>query len=153
MSRAFQLLFEIYNPYFHLYEAGVEVRKVNKEINHGNWIERHELWDPGCKDDMVTVQSAYSPDGAYIGDIKTVKMLTKKGITQFGSISGKVCNIGFNPDENKWYGWSHRAIYGFGIGSKVKKGDCGYNSNKGAWTAKTLGDAKQMAINFAKDVS
>lgn len=39
--------------------------------------------------------------------------------------------LGFNSKEQKWFGWSHRAIYGFTIGSKVKKGDCAYSpSNK-----------------------
>ena len=36
------------------------------------------------------------------------------------------CCIGFSEKEQKWYGWSHRAIHGFGIGSTVKKGDCAY---------------------------
>jgi len=127
--------------------------------------------------------------------------------------------VGFSPKENKWYGWSHRAIYGFQIGSTCKKGDCHYRAaniedeieaailfwsdngrfdvkakhlpdtqvitvswlndvteaNKklvgnviaggnvdchyeipfghGEWTAKTLEDAKQMAIDFNKGVS
>lgn len=40
-------------------------------------------------------------------------------------------SLGYSPTDEKWYGWSHRAIYGFGIGSKVCLGDCGYNpSNK-----------------------
>lgn len=34
----------------------------------------------------------------------------------------KVCNIGWSPSQQKWYGWSHRAIYGFTIDSKVKEG-------------------------------
>ncbi len=116
--------------------------------------------------------------------------------------------------EQKWYGWSHRAIYGFGIGSTCKKGDCHYQAfdkndflddsvrfwddenhlktaavfigngvqvswkydnkvknkklrgtvggnfmefpdkwGRGAWTAKTMEDAKQMAIDFADGVS
>ena len=133
-------------------------------------------------------------------------------------------SLGFNPIEKKWYGWSHRAIFGFGIGSTCKKGDCGYrpmnkqdfiescvrfwnNENHlnvrgkesrqqeyvdgpkelgilveweydntipnkklrgttrnsfqpypkqwgiGEWEAKTLDDAKQMAIDFANGVS
>lgn len=37
-----------------------------------------------------------------------------------------VACIGFSETEQKWYGWSHRAIFGFGIGSEVKKGDCAY---------------------------
>ena len=35
-------------------------------------------------------------------------------------------SLGFSEKEQKWYGWSHRAIYGFGIGSKTTKGDCSY---------------------------
>ena len=31
--------------------------------------------------------------------------------------------LGFSEKEQKWYGWSHRAIHGFGIGDTVKKGD------------------------------
>ena len=33
---------------------------------------------------------------------------------------------GFSPKDGKWYGWSHRAIFGFEIGSTCKKGDCHY---------------------------
>lgn len=32
--------------------------------------------------------------------------------------------VGFSPLHNKWFGWSHRACYGFTIGSKCEKGDC-----------------------------
>lgn len=43
----------------------------------------------------------------------------------------KVCSIGWSPEKKKWFGWSHRAIYGFTIGSKVKKGSCAFiPSNK-----------------------
>lgn len=128
------------------------------------------------------------------------------------------CSIGFCERENKWYGWSHRAIYGFTVGSKVEKGHCAYvpknpkdmledmirfwvedgtilkqaigvpdpdnqrkglgvllkyeskaksgrnlvHTNwepylnpwgKGEWTAKTMEDAKQIAIAFAESVS
>lgn len=65
--------------------------------------------------------------------------------------SHNVESIGFSEKEQKWYGWSHRAIYGFGIGSKMKKGYAGYKGKE--WTAKTLDDAKQMAIDFANDVA
>ena len=165
-------------------------------------------------------------DGAYFTreglENDTFKFLLKKGITEElqNGRNKKECtvNLGFNPVENKWYGWSHRAIYGFGVGSKCKKGDCHYHpanrqdfiddcvlfwndenhnkttgkecvvdgklgvkveweySNKvknkkirntiggtfrmypdefgrGEWDAKTLTDAKQMAIDFASNVS
>jgi len=161
-------------------------------------------------------------DGSYltrVGMEDNLLFLLNTGITEQiqNKGGGKVCNIGFNPNENKWYGWSHRAIYGFGIGSKIKKGDCGFNPaskkdfikseiafwvdndycvngsmqyketsdgvlisyvynddvpnidirgtkhelfsefphefGKGEWQAKTIEDAKQMAIDFAESVS
>lgn len=162
-------------------------------------------------------------DGSYItrvGMEESLKFLFDRGITeqiQDGHEIAKTACIGFNPVTQEWYGWSHRAIFGFGIGSKVKQGDCGFepstkeefiereisfwgdceyavngavdyteNDNgilityvyndevpneklrgtlyehfseypkkwgKGEWEAKTLEDAKQMAIDFAKSVS
>ena len=37
--------------------------------------------------------------------------------------------VGFSPKNNKWYGWSHRAIFGFEVGSECKKGDCAYTAS------------------------
>ena len=83
--------------------------------------------------------------------------------------SGRVACIGFAPAQNKWYGWSHRAMYGFGIGDEVHEGDL---TNMSGFTdeylsehpeedlslpvgfvAKNLNDAKRMAIAFADAVS
>lgn len=50
-----------------------------------------------------------------------IKLLLKRGITE-----NVTNNMGYNPDEKKWYGWSHRAMYGFTIGSTCSKGDCHY---------------------------
>ena len=56
--------------------------------------------------------------------------------------SHSVHSIGFSEKEQKWYGWSHRAIKSFCIGSAYK--------NK---TASTIAQAKQFAIAFANDAS
>lgn len=76
-------------------------------------------------------------DGAFIAIVGMEEIFTTlydNGITeqiQDGYGEPTVCCIGFNPKEQKWYGWSHRAMFGFGIGSKCSKGDCGYKpSNK-----------------------
>lgn len=122
--------------------------------------------------------------------------------------------VGFSPLHNKWFGWSHRACYGFTIGSTCKKGDCHYRPadiedaadstlrfwddayheytaaevidantievswkyndkvpneslrgkfcaqthkfgdfGRGEWVVETMGDAKQMAIDFSRGVS
>jgi hypothetical protein len=75
----------------------------------------------------------------------------KHGIKKETIPGNTVPSIGFSEKEQKWYGWSHRAIYGFGVGSKVKKGHAGYKGKE--WTAKTLTDAKRMATDFAEAVS
>jgi hypothetical protein len=83
---------------------------------------------------------------------------------------GTAC-IAFSPKNQKWYGWSHRAIYGFKIGDVVEQGDLtttsGYTeefekSNPEiafkhvlpvGFKAETLEDARKLAIAFAESVS
>lgn len=73
------------------------------------------------------------------------KFLKKHGIKEIS------CGLGYSETENKWYGWSHRGIYGFEIGSHVKKGDCAYKGKE--WTAKTAEDARKMAEDYRDGVS
>ena len=116
--------------------------------------------------------AAYSyRDGGYIGDLEEAYCLYQIGLkdVQKSKPDHKVCSIGFKPLEQKWYGWSHRARYGFGVGDVVKAGDC---TNSSGWTedylkehpeeakslpigfeARNLTDAKRMAIAFAESVS
>jgi len=125
---------------------------------------------PLTGDDMW--HAVYSDvDGGYVGTPEDAYRLFQQGIicAQKAQPQHKVCSIGFNQAEQKWYGWSHRARYGFGIGDVVKDGDCCASSG---WTedylkahpeervyldvgfeAKTLDDAKKMAIAFAESVS
>lgn len=117
------------------YKAGYEVVK-----------EHHSDFD-------VTIMSAYTPDGVYIGDPAMARMLiVQRGIRpELASSDHRVCSIGYCAKDGKWYGWSHRAICGFGIGSRLKKGDCGYDPSLGA--AKTIAEARMLAIRFAAAVS
>lgn len=117
-----------------------------------------------------THEVAYTPSGDYIGSVDRASTLCKgRGIApEKVSPDHNVCSIGFSEREQKWYGWSHRAWYGFGIGDVVKEGDCCASSG---WTedylkehpeadlslpvgfeAKTLEDAKRMAVAFAESV-
>lgn len=135
------------------YRAGYEVR-----------TERYT--DP----EEFLMKSAYTPSGDYIGNPKMAYRLCKvRGIRpEKSDPRANVCSIGFCGKEQKWYGWSHRAIYGFGIGDTVKEGDCCASSG---WTedylkehpekdrslpvgfvARTLEDCKLMAIAFADSV-
>lgn len=71
------------------------------------------------EDDSYITRVGMEDDG-------TLKFLKDHGVGRLQSNHGQVACMGFSSKEQKWYGWSHRAIYGFGIGSEVKKGDCAY---------------------------
>ena len=53
--------------------------------------------------------------------------------------------------DGKWYGWSHRAVYGFSVGEKVKEGDVIYSGKE--YTIKTDDEAHEAAKKFASEVS
>ena len=61
-----------------------------------------------------------SLNGLYLSANKNlIKYFKDHGITHFETTyeDSIVANIGWSEPEQKWYGWSHRAIYSFGIGS------------------------------------
>ncbi len=140
------------------YKAGYEVR-----------TELHEGKDYGCDD--FEVRNAYTADGDYIGNAKDAFHLCRtRGIKpERRETKSTVCSIGFSPADGKWYGWSHRAICGFKVGDVVKEGDC--TAEEGlieeylvdhpeerralpvGFTAKTMDDARKMAVAFAASVS
>lgn len=91
--------------------------------------------------------AAYTPDGHYIGAEDWAQELERRGIAPtVRTDEDRVCSIGWCEREKKWYGWSHRAIYGFGIGSTVEKGDCAY-------TASTVDELMEDYVAFFADVS
>lgn len=214
---------------------GADCIDILKVVNLGPFDIYTELVNFQCSDAVahqVEMQVAYTKEGYYVGDKQQAEFLIRKGITSQVQPrgDGTTCVVGFCPDELKWYGWSHRAIYGFGIGSAVRQGDCAFSPScpeeveqamlefwdlvdpyawrecenetvvcknrlfrsvqtrqdgvlgwlvaydtifigadrhsvntyfspypkvwgRGAWTAKTIEDAKQMAIDFAEGVS
>lgn len=80
-------------------------------------------------------------------------------VPQKSHSSHSAYSIGFSKKTKKWYGWSHRAICGFGIGDKLFDERMPGATDKtpfvkhGKVTIKTLKQAKQAAINFASSVS
>lgn len=142
--------------------------KAGYQIRYGRWrTEPEEPW--------TVMHHAYTPSGDWIGEPRLAyRLCVLQGIAPevspaFPNDGDRICSIGFSEREQKWYGWSHRAIYGFSIGDVVKKGDC---TSMSGWTdewleehpeqdvslpvgftAGTLEDAKKMAIAFAESVS
>jgi len=125
------------------YKAGYEVRT--------------ETWDFGSQ--PVELRSAYTPSGDYIGNPKVARYLcAKRGIKpEKASPDDNVCSIGFCEKEQKWYGWSHRAICGFGIGDRVFEEDYGDEhtlfTQHGSTVIETLDQAKEAAARFAAYVA
>lgn len=122
---------------------GFTVEVLNSQ-ELGPFILQTECISDNKRDDGKTkLVVAYTKDGNYIGSEENARWLLKYNITEHVQphSDGKTCSIGFNPVEQKWYGWSHRAIYGFGIGSTVEKGDCAYSPVDKK-------DLEEWAINF-----
>ena len=147
------------------YKVGYEIR-----------TESRSLGDDGGE---VIIKSAWTvPEEHYIGSSRQAhRLIVQRGIKpepleptcpEANNGRGRTCSIGFCEREQKWYGWSHRAICGFGLDDVVKEGSCCASSG---WTdeylvghpeedlslpvgfrAKTLEDCKRMAIAFADSV-
>lgn len=64
-----------------------------------------------------------------------------------------VCSIGFSPSKSKWYGWSHRAVYGFGVGDPDYSEDLEATPKKDRPKIKSLAHAKEAAKRFARSVA
>jgi hypothetical protein len=75
----------------------------------------------------------------HVGLEDSVKFLAEHEITE-----ELTHGVGFSPKENKWYGWSHRAIFGFTIGSECNKGYIHY-------TPSNMEEAEEDAIRFWAD--
>lgn len=103
------------------------------------------------------MRSAYIIDtDVYIGTEEVARRLAAMNIRP-EPVPGKgVAVVGYSEVENKWYGWSHRAIQGFGLGDVVEDDSMTTNAALGVtkgFTVRTLDDAKKVALAFADSVS
>ena len=86
------------------------------------------------------------------------EMIFKHKLTDLQSISGALSGtygnsvgIGFNVEEQKWYGFTHRGYGSYGIGYVAEKGTIVTMSNipngvPVGFMCKTLEDCKRLAI-------
>jgi len=118
-------------------------------------VKNVELSMPSACKEPVSVKYAYTPKGDWIGDEKTAKFICDKKeiVPEKKTPSSTICTIGYSEKDKKWYGWSHRAIYGFKPGDVVKKGSSIDKYLPIGFKAKDEKDAKKMAVAFADSVS
>lgn len=130
----------------------INVETLSAETKNG-MSYRKEIWSMEGNP-PTPMRAVYNADGVYVGDEETANFLAEKGILpEPRTPESNVCSIGFSHKDQKWYGWSHRAIHGFSVGDVVEDGDCAAESLPVGFRATTLDDAKMMAEAFADCVS
>ena len=146
--------------------------RITKEISYV-YCGKLRHWDSleDIKQNCVEMTSYYSNvDNGYVGDeiwYNRLVLQQKLILIQKLKPEHQACSIGYSPIENKWYGWSHRGFYGFGIGDTVKEGDLVAIDYKDSYyiqhpeedlrlpvgfKALTVNDAKRMAMAYAQAV-
>ena len=145
--------------------CGAQWLVAERETVH---VHRWKKWGYEIRTEIIVtcgipldMRSAYTPSGDYIGNPRDAAFLCKrKGIApEKASPSHNVCSVGYCLEEEKWYGWSHRAIVGFAIGNKLFEETFPGATDKtpflehGRKTIKTMDEARQAASNFARSVS
>jgi hypothetical protein len=156
------------NYTFNKRSSGIQKVVINQKRYKAGYIVKNEAWK--LFNDNITppcfIKAAYNLRGEYIGDPKRARFLmVKMGIKPTKADKKHcVCSIGYCKKQRKWYGWSHRAMVGFGIGDKLfeenyrehapeEKRDLIPFNKHGTVIIRTLKQAKQSAINFAASVS
>ena len=143
--------------------------------NDGHTLLASASWDNSADDPLNSTMLMYvhRPDElrvtdengrmVCVGSVRDVYQLLKRGVRPMTH------SLGFSKREQRWYGWSHRAIASFGIGDIVDSPDhCCANSGwideyliehpeedlrlPVGFEAKTLDDARRMAEAFAECV-
>ena len=148
------------------------ITKITSYMPFSPNIVRHWTQEEMEKECVKHTYYISNVDGGYIGSEDEYKLLVEEWhimLIQKALPSDNTCSIGYDPSTNKWYGWSHRALWGFTIGDVVKEGDLTATSGlveeyriqhpEEDWSlpvgyiAKDLNGAKRMAIAYAKAVS
>ena len=149
-----------------IYEDCVKIEKIRK-YKAGYILQKETIG----RENPIILNVAYNYNGDYIGNSKGAFRLCKKyGIKpEKANSTHSTCSIGFCEKDQKWFGWSHRALDGFGIGHITKEGNCECSSGwideylkkhpeadkrmPVGFKVKNLEDAKKCAIAFAESVS
>lgn len=139
------------------------VKEIKFQRRYPGYLYRREVVDDsefGGDGDLEMVNCYSADSGHWIGDAKMARFLCiKRGLVNVQKANPKhcVCSIGFNKSEQKWYGWSHRAICGFGVGDMIFEENYGDDTTifteHGIKPVKNMVDAKVAAVNFAAYVS
>lgn len=127
-------------------------------VEDGKYYYLHRETKEVVSADEIFFKADYKSNHlAYIGTKEMYEKFTKEiGITKFdlSHYSHNTVSIGFSEENQKWYGWSHRAVHGFEIGFIVTENATTINDRIDVgYEVKTLNGAKHLAEIFAESVS
>ena len=108
-------------------------------------------------DSTATMAGAFAPDGGYIGTPAVARRLVGElGIAPVSDPPGETCCIGFCEREQRWYGWSHRAMTAYGVGDTLFADDILHQDYPDRYpagtTLATLDACRRAAADFAESV-
>ena len=130
----------------------VEERKFYNVYDE-KWLTH---WEDKPSDDTMDITVARNKNGDYIGNIEMARILCDRhGIEPECREPGVACAFGWSEDKERFFGWSHRAIVGFGVGNKVFDADCDEKLpfiERGKVDIKCKDDARIAAMNFAEHI-
>jgi len=135
-----------------------KVLRIRKYHNWGYEV-RDEIWNHDSLEPILMKNMAYNLEGDWIGSSEfAYRLYHKTGVyPEKADPKHCVCTIGFSKRLRKWFGWSHRAMCGFGIGDKIFEEKYGNDKTPfikhGSTTIIDFSQAKTAAIQFARSVS
>lgn len=130
------------------------------------WLETHTWHDPiPCK--LEGRQVYRTPKGNKVAQKGEGRRNRRPGLIQFivkhgieprlRTKTSTICSIGFSSTEQKWYGWSHRAMVGFGKGDRIFEDRYGTDKTPfkkhGRKAIRNMAHARVAACRFADSVS
>jgi len=138
-----------------------DVEKIKENI-----LESHDLydvweetwyWGDNNEPQSSVMIMARNKGGDWIGDKQMAERLAEYDIAaELADEDHDICCIGWSEREQRYFGWSHRAIAGFGIGDMIFEEGLGDDDTPfikhGSKRIETKADARQSAINFAEYV-
>jgi hypothetical protein len=133
-----------------------QLKRLKEHDLYDLWEEEYEGAPRDCPPIKMVV--ARNKCGEYIGDKETARLLCEKyAIAPEAREEGGTCIIGWSEATQKYYGWSHRALFGFKIGDKIYEDGFGDDDTRfdqhGTKAIETKEDARRSALNFAESYS
>ena len=124
-------------------------KKLNKKTNRMKFSRKTRF----LKTDIHPKDRHFKNLPRYANKKPKVRFQDWLGLQSDSDFSRKGASGG-KSTNGKWYGYSHRAVYGFEPGMEVKKGHVAIKPGRNLpYTIKNDADAKWHAIEFSRQVS